>query len=320
MDAELRNPRNDDTAALRHIWRTVFSVDDEDLFFSHYYDPALCIEAISADKPVASGYLLPCGNLVSGGKAAPCAMIYGVATLPGYRSLGYGAAVVHGLIGLGNKLGYAAIALCPSEDSLFGYYSARSNLRDWFYVLQQETVINPPSQHKLPLSPVAPDEYIRLREPLLDGIAHISLDERAAEYQALICSRFGGGLYRIDSGIGVSCAVIEKQTGGEVRVKELLLPPGPDDADIRADILSAISAAFPADKYIIRSPVRSRAAASGRDLQADTAALSTIKRYQSDCKIRRFGMLAPPDIFPDDIFPADIVGDAALPWLGLAFD
>ena len=330
MSFNLRNPENSEKGALRHIWKSVFGGTDEDIFFNNYYTPGNCIVAESGGIIAGAGHLLPFGNLVSGNlvsgdrgipgalrdatntlrntpnashstpnasRSIHCAMIYAVATLPEYRSRGLGGAVVRELIAKGQEKGYPAIVLCPSEDSLFGYYSARSGLKDWFYV--NESVFDAPmtGSSSIELTAQEPEAYARLRGGLLSGIPHINMDVRALSYQNCLCRHYGGGMYMAASPEGVSCLTVELQPGGEVLVKELLTPVNSDSGGIISGILSAVASSFPAGKYIVRTP-----AVNG---------CSPLSGFEA----RRFGMLASPE----DL----ISGNYAInppPWYGFAFD
>ena len=284
MDIVTRMPQIGEIQALRHIWRSAFGAADEAAFFSYYYAPEFCITAVCDGLPVAAGYLLPSGQLVCGGQSVPCAMVYGVAALPGYRSRGFGAAVTRELISLGRRAGFEAVALCPSSDRLFEYYGSRTQLRDWFYVRERRLTISPgPNPAKLVKIPA--QEYAQLREGFLSDIPHIKPDLRAVEYQNLLCREFGGGLFKVELHDGVSCAAVEIQPNGQVCVKELLTPDG-----CQRRVLSAIAAAFPVGEYIVRTPARRRS------------------KY-----CRRFGMLAASPALPDAL-------NRSLPWFGLAFD
>ena len=322
MTSIIRAPGLDEMPALHRIWTEAFGGEDIASFFSHYFDPEFCAVAAVGGAPVAAGYLFPTGGLICGGIVIPCAMIYGVATLPGYRSLGYGAAVLRELLLTARRAGFPAVALCPSEDSLFEYYSARTELRDWFYIVERSFEKPRSGGARVELAPAGAEEYGRLREAALLGVAHIRQDPRALSYQSLLCGEYGGGLYSaaisgLDSrgadqggGCAVACAAVEIGQGGEVWVKELLAPPGMDDA-----VLSAIADAYPAGRYIVRTPAigapaRPDAPAAGQD----ASNRRTCERG-AGARIRRFGMLSAP---PGVLSAADPCN--ATPWLGFAFD
>ena len=318
MDVCMRQPNSEEIPALRRIWSTAFQSDDDELFFDCWYDPELSLAAVCGDDAAAAGYLIPAGKLVSGGASFPCAMIYGVATLPEYRNRGFGASIVKGLIALGKTSGFPAIILCPTEDSLFGYYSARSDLRDWFYIREQVIETAPVRESQYALTQVEPDFYIRQREKLLVKTPHISFDLRTMKYQDSLCRRYGGGFYHYHSPTGASCALVEVQSGGEVWVKELLTADKDGFKDILPGFLSEISTAFPSDRYIVRSPTRLNDSQSAGKPEKGHSEHSEVKHSYEPYPVsitRRYGMLASPEALNMDLH-----GCAYAPWYGIAFD
>jgi len=299
-EISILRPIAGDMPGLYSIWTTVFGDSGVDAFFTSYAGEYICVAAITDGAPVTAGYLIPHGNLISGSQTAPCAMIYSVATLPEYRSLGLGAAVVGELISAGRDMGYEAIVLCPSDDSLFAYYSACAGFNDWFYV--DESVAAIPeflTGSSRPYS-VGPDEYRLLREGFLGETPHIKLSSHALIYQDHLCREYGGGFFRIASPDGVCCAIVEKQQDGAVRVNELLGTESSGSAISKSTALSSIASLFPADSYTVRTPA----------LSSGTQALSSIPHG-----VRRFGMLT---AFERDFGQKCDKNKA--PWYGPAFD
>lgn len=337
MGALTRQPDAGDMPALRHIWKTVFAGDDDEVFFDMLYDPGMCVAAWHGGALAAAGYLLPTGRFVCGGNSYPCAMIYAVATLPGYRGLGFGSAITRSLISLGRAAGYPAIVLRPATDSLFEYYSKRTEMKDWFYAVERRFEKPPgatstpasgyenrwaekegvePSQASIPKrghgtgpGKIGVKEYIRLRESLLGGLPHIEPDQLIVEYQGLLCRKYGGGLYKAETPGGTSCAVVEPDRDGTVWIKELLAPGGGED-----DALAAILSAFPAKSYIVRTPARLND--SGPQLAAQPQDSSAFRvPHSATSGFARFGMLAAPRA----LFSSENAEKAA-PWYGLALD
>ena len=286
-ESVLRSPSPGEKTHLYNIWDTVFGSIGKDSFFDCFYDEDLCVLAEFEGAVAAVGYLIPTGELLHGSISVPCAMIYSVATLPMYRGLGFGTAIVRELIRVANKLGFPAVVLCPANDDLFGFYSTRTGMRDFFYI-GEKTVkrrpagVDPADLDALKeLKEISANEYLDLREILLDGSAHIKQDIKIFEYQLIVSGELGGGFFRF----GDSCTVVEVQEDGAVWIKELLTSGTETD-----DIISAIAARFPADEYTVRFP-------------------------SNPNQGRRFGMLDLQDeIFgdPSKITPA--------PWYGMALD
>jgi len=277
----LRSPSAGEKPQLYNIWDTVFGSVGKDSFFDCFYNDDLCVLAEFEGAAAAVGYLVPTGGILHGSISVPCAMIYSVATLPMYRGMGIGTAVVRELIRVANKLGFQAVVLCPMNDELFGFYSKRTGMRDFFYIGEKIVDCGQGCGDPADLKEVSANEYLRLRENLLAGSVHIKQDIKILEYQIMLCNELGGGLFRF----GDSCAAVELQEDGGVWIKELLTS-GPD-AD---DFVSAIAARFPAHEYTVRFP-------------------SNLNEG------RRFGMLD----LQEDVF-GDLSNITPAPWYGMAFD
>ena len=286
----LRSPSAVEKPQLYNIWDTVFGSIGRDSFFDCFYNEDLCVITEFEGAVAAVGYLIPTGELLHGSISVPCAMIYSVATLPVYRGMGFGTAVVRELIRSANKLGFPAVVLCPTNDDLFGFYSKRTGMSDFFYIGEKvvkrgqaggDPVGLKEFKELKELKEVSANEYILLRENLLDGSLHIKQDIKIFEYQFMVSGELGGGLFRF----GDSCAVVEVQEDGAVWIKELLTSGTDSD-----DFVSAIAARFPADDYTIRFP----------------------SSYDQG---RRFGMLD----LQDEIF-SDLSKITPAPWYGMALD
>ena len=336
METTTRHPAQNEIPALHHIWTTAFGSGDETVFFDHYFDPGMCFVADAGAAPVAAGYVFPAGDLLCcGNEPVACAMIYAVSTLPDYRGLGYGTAIVRDLIEAGHSSGYPAIALCPSDDSLFGYYSARTGLRDWFYVREKRYDGLATDDRGFQAAEISVDEYIRLRECILMHIPHIKPNQHSVIYQKKLCELSGGGLFSIETPSGPACAIVERRSENTVWVKELLLQGKDETGETMTGAAIAIASAFPAEEYIVRTPAAfssTFSSACGQELQdegrlnkgVDDSSLfthdNTDKPRAPDEKnaaiiAKRYGMLSAP---------AAILGktgkNSSLPWLGLAFD
>ena len=252
----LHEPRGEEMPVWRDIWESVFGSVGMEAFFVNYFTPGVCVTAEFDGTPAAMGFLVPFGEIVDGSKPIPCMMIYSVATLPEFRGKGLGSAVVRKLIERSREYNSPAVVLCPSEDGLFEYYSARTELRDFFYVNEIVFRTAPDSTKKILPVEVSVNDYSFLRENLLKDIIHIKHDLCALKYQAELCKELDGGLYKIDD----SCAVIERQADGAVWVKELLIPEmvtGDSAFDsYNNDIIASIAEKYPAEEYVVRIPSR----------------------------------------------------------------
>lgn len=291
----IRRPaRPEDAPQLKALWHTVFGDEAEglDLFFDTWFTPELTAVIDEGGTPVAAAYALPVGQLVlpCDGGPFPCAMLYGIATHPDRRGLGFGAAVSNAAHKLATQNGYPAVVLKPANDSLFHFYEKHTAFREFFTATTTEwTPADLPAPDHVMLTHATPEEYRQCRRRVLEGSAFIDLDVPAIAYQDALCRHAGGGLYSLsyrDKEAG--CAVIETE-GGTVNIKELLLSRNcpPDNA------VAAVAALFPADWYTVRS----------------NSAGSTI-----NTKKHRFAMLAALPI------PAADLSVQTAKWYGLAFD
>lgn len=319
----IRNPRYDEAASLKYMWTVVFGDAGKSSFFRHMFTCDRAIVALNDGKIVAMGHLIPTGELViSNHTSLRCAMIYGLATLPDYRGMGIGKVLTNSLVAMADEISCPAVVLCPSDDSLFEFYSKHTGFREWFYALEREYFALPASlnsttkfdyNEKYPKSSdsdVTPSEksyitpalssdiklerllskdYMKMREGFLKDSTHIRQNEQSWKFQSALCAELGGGLFRI----GSSCAVIERLPGDVVMVKELLIhDEGTHENNLRF-LVSIIAGEFPAQKYIIRS-------------------------IAPHGKGRRFGMLMLSDAA--DSKSKTMINQNYSPWYAMAFD
>lgn len=334
-----RRPNSGETDDLRLIWESAFGPGEVKTFFTQMFDPGRCIVAIDGGGPVAAGYLLPGGTLLAHGTSTRCAMIYAVATLPEYRGRGYGASVVRGLVAAGRDSGFPAIVICPSEDSLFEYYSDRTGFREWFFISERRYVSAMTSNYVATSAEVTPDEYCRLRQVFLESTPHVVPDISVVSYQRELSRELGGGLFRFETSVGDACAVVEWQPGGVVFARELLFrgPPAAGGAgygsgcrDVEAKAIMEIASALQAREIIARTPVWPGGRHAGNQ-----DALSGLLREphgpgyekipgiaESKVVIRRFGMLETPGTLFAHLESQSNTRcpGMAAPWLGFALD
>jgi len=256
----IRNPGDDEIPAIRAIWSSVFGDIGADAFYQLLYDTKMCCVAEYNGVLASMGYLIPTGEIspvmVSAGDNKPvkCAMIYAIATLPGYRGSGLATAIVEKLIDTARTLGYDAVVLCPSNDELFEYYSTRTGLQEWFYLNERVVKSSNIGKSQIPTVKMSLNDYMLMREKLLGKTTHIRQDIKILRYQACLCNESGGGFIRT----GDSCAIIERQSDDVVCIKELLTP-GVIKNDIEKDkiatkAIASIANMFPADEYLVRYP------------------------------------------------------------------
>ncbi len=250
----LRISREGDEKELFSLWKTVFGDSEACIsdFFSHMYSPgrASCLE--TGGRIVSMAFSLPLGDLVDpGGLRTPCSYVYAVATLPEYRSMGYGSLVTRAAVENGG-ISQASV-LRPAVPSLFGYYRKSVGLEDFFLAAEQRfstdaSAVSPRGSCER----IALSDYFELREAMLKDIVHVCFSERAMLYQEHLCASSGGGLFRLHMEGGDGLFASEKHNG-EVHVKELLCGAGDEDT-----ALALITSAHPDERIInVRKPARS---------------------------------------------------------------
>jgi len=288
METLIRQSKPEDLPCLHNIWQEVFSSPDEDLFFDYFYKADNCIVAETGDVVCAMGFILPVGHFVYENTSYPCAMIYALATSHKFRKNGIASTIVSELVSQGRKAGYPITILCPSPDEVFQYYSSKTEFRESFYI--NEKVFSNPSKSSANtvLSVLSAQDYMNLRNQKLLGTPHIKLELHAVEYQKKLSRLTGGELYMLEGNGWTGIAAVEKLSGTEVLIKELLCP-----GEHESDTISAIASAFPSHKITARTPV--------------------VPGHSSHGSIRRFAMMASS---------LSIFDDAKLKsaWYGFAFD
>jgi hypothetical protein len=246
-----RAAREGDKPALLALWREAFGDADGDVaaFFDCWYAPERTAVAERDGALAAAGYLLPVGALVPpDGHRTPCAMIYGVAAFTAHRGHGCGARVTAELAANARALGFPVTVLRPAEDSLFAFYSGKTDFQTCFYALEETYAAAPAQKNGVTLAPAPPEAYREAREARLQGLRHIDMDARALAYQARVCGETGGLFLLKRGGETLGCAVAERRDGCAA-VKELLAPDG-----ARGGALAAIADALSAERCLVRRP------------------------------------------------------------------
>ena len=250
-DIVVRRGVSSDVPSLKALWSSVFGDSDADIdaFFETFFDVSVCVIAEAGETLAAMGFLLPVGFLRVPGKGdVPCGMIYAVATEPAMRGRGCGEAVTRGLLDAAAERGIPAVALCPAEDSLFGFYEQRTELETAFYCKEERISISP--RDGAALCRVTAAEYIAIREEILKDTPHITFDERCFSYQERLCA--GGGLFTSNCDDDKRCcAAIEAVYSTDtdafyVRIIELL--------GVGERLLQGVAREFHTEECLVRRP------------------------------------------------------------------
>lgn len=307
MKGILRKAKASDLDALYSIWSVSFDSLGAAIFFDSFFNYELSHVVECENEVVAMGYLLPVGELIiSSGSSIPCAMIYAVATLSEYRSHGFGSAISKELINTARKSGYPAVVLCPANDKLFDFYSNNTEMKEWFYATEY-TFKAPSTGHKhSQFKKISATDYMILRERFLTSIAHIKLNLRAIEYQSKLCSILGGGIYQVETSLGMACAVVERQSDDLIHIKELIFSDNMQNSNSHQNQLQNIASdfllEFPAKECKIRTPAMN---------ETDNISSANVTNKSTG----KFAMLA----LPHDL-QKETNNKTTSPWYGLAFD
>ncbi len=112
--------------ALRRIWQICFndSADETELVFRHLLTPRHILTHTEEGSPVAMLNWMPL-RFTSAGDSFAGAYLFGVATLPAYRSRGISRALMRRLHELLRQKGAAFSCLVPAGADLFEFYASQ---------------------------------------------------------------------------------------------------------------------------------------------------------------------------------------------------
>lgn len=244
MSVILRPAAMEDRPRLRELWQIAFGDSEEyiNCFFAACPEPdrMLVLEENGAVQAMTAWFDMPLVS-VEGGQW-PGAYLYAVATHPDCRGKGHAGKL---LAWAGEWLrgrGFDVLTTVPAGESLHRFFAA-NGFEERFAHAERETV---PDLTIVPAPIVEVDwqEYGRLREELLSGMAHVACGTEGLAYQQAVCRLSGGDLFRAGGG----CACVEL-AGDTAVVKELLAP-----AEEHPAILSALVKAIPAKRWLVRTP------------------------------------------------------------------
>ena len=115
------------------------------------------------DIPVSVAYLLPVTYIQDGQKACECWYLYAAATLPEWRGRGFFVEILKYVETLAEPM-----VLVPGEESLIGYYE-KQGMHKWLSERKSVVdVISEKSVAVVEVSDLSVEEYIALREVLLE--------------------------------------------------------------------------------------------------------------------------------------------------------
>lgn len=248
---EYRTALPSDVPGLKTLWAVCFGDDDayidrffEDLFLPEYM--AVCAEN---DEPVSMVAFLPCTLRAPSGDA-PCAYLYAMATHPRYQGRGVGQKLLRFAYNYAREnQGWTGLTLVPADQGLFHFY-AKTDYRTAFYY-QSVTWDGKSGSGDGTAVPIAPEEYRRLREHLLEDTVHLDHSLPFLSHLDREVTLTGGGLFRLElAGGQKGCATMERTENGVWLAKELLSP-----ASLLPQALATLAHQLKTDRLTARTPV-----------------------------------------------------------------
>ncbi len=247
-DYILRPYRSGDEEGLLALWQSSFPETEAEIrrFFARFLSETGCILAEQDGKIVSAMYILEGPELWPYRKRKlTAAYTYALATLPAYRSRGIGRAVYAACCEAIWNRGIEAACVLPAEESLYPFYQAVSDAKPLSAAREARyTRAELQSAKRGLCARMDAMEYAGLREMLLSGEPHASMNEDFCRYEEQLCDAGGGGLFVAGGGV----AAVELQ-GNVCHIKELLDPMGDE-----LEAVAAIAAFCPAEEYVVRAP------------------------------------------------------------------
>lgn len=267
---EMKPSTPQDWPACKALWKAAFGDDDRyiDNFYENYYRPERVVVLKDENGIQSMLALLPMELRWADGGKTKASYLYALATHPDARGQGYATFLMRYADFYLGEQAVPFLSTVPAEESLQNYFAAAADFQRCHPI--DEVELDAPAPSATPAASVSGEEYHALREELLKDTAHAIYDVEYLDYQRKVSGLFGGGLYRMETAAGPSCAVAELH-GDVLDVRELLAPTGGQQ-----EALAALAAALPAPRCRVRCP-------------ADTCELPGAKR-----KVFGMGKRVPP--------------------------
>ncbi len=162
-------PEHDD--ALNHIWHVVYSGEEPEASLRAKKDGESHFVTLLNGEPAAACQVVT-HAVMRGGQAVPCAAIGAVATLPEYRALGVGSALMTDLLGLLRAEGFVLANLYAFRESFyqrFGYAVC-----GWRYQVTCPQNRMPATKCTLPVRQIKPENASELNVCYQEMIGRLS--------------------------------------------------------------------------------------------------------------------------------------------------
>ena len=249
----MRPARAGEEPRLKALWKACFGDEDAyiDRFFQKCCRPGQAL-VLEAGGTVWSMLLVFRQELTGpDGTVLPFWYVYAFCTHPEAQGRGYGRRLLAWTEARAREEGARGVAMVPGEQSLFDFYAALGY--EPIFSVRQARAKREPECPVYAVTPLALEDYQRLRADWLRCDHWVRYPEHSARWQEQLCADSGGGLYQIE---GAGIAAVER-SGGTVLVKELL-------TDAPRAAVQSLLAALEAGQAVVRAPVSSGIVA-GRD-------------------------------------------------------
>jgi GNAT superfamily N-acetyltransferase len=250
---EMRPSKAEEVPAQKALWKRAFGDGDSyiDDFYTCCAQPENMLVLLEDGVLRSMLALLPMTIALPDGTRATSSYIYALATDPEFRKHGFGRMLLQYVDFYLGERGVDCVTTVPAEASLHKFFGT-VGFTECFATRKIELTA---AEAGTPgpgdaVAPASPEEYSSLRENLLEGTLHAEYCRRLLAYQEHICRASGGALLRLEVGGNAGCAAVElEEEGRAVVIKELLIPHDKIPA-----ALAAVAAAYPADRYHLRTP------------------------------------------------------------------
>lgn len=252
----IRLARKGEILRQKEIWKLCFGDSDSfiDFYYTYRYKEDETAVLLDNQEIIAMLTMMPVKTVFPDKGSADTAMIYAVATHPGYRKRGGAAQLMSFSHQYLKKNKVDLSVLVPAGRKLFDYYQ-KQGYEQAFYL--KETLLSREAVDALPvsgpfeceISAIASPEYNRLRKEQLRDRLYISYADEDIGYQKKLSQLSGTDIYGISVGEAAGCFAAERMTPEKLLIKEILIPE-----PLLNPALKQIAKELPAREYTIRTP------------------------------------------------------------------
>ena len=252
-----------DITRQKDLWQLCFGDPPEfiDLYYRERFDPQQTLLLFKDGQLSSMLTMLPAYLHFASGPPASSMIIYAVATHPHFRNQGLAGRLIDAASQLIVAGGFLYSIIVPAQKTLFDFYR-RLGYHESFVVselsIKKDSIKNNTVDNSFVpfLSAAEPQQYLSLRESLLNKNPHVSYYLRDIVYQKSISRHSGADIHLLHNKNSVydfndlfGVAAIEIINENKVIIKDLLTK----DKHLDKAIIS-ISKVYPANEYIVRTP------------------------------------------------------------------